>query len=423
MAYTPLDFALFLAKTRNLEIQYSTLLGRYKIKSEAPVQVKQPPVQEQVVQSGLEILLARVHEVNTCKTERKTAQDVFIKLTTELRDVLKENNEERNRQASLYLLGALLHRYFRIIKEYQNKNSYTYFSLFAANEKNCNLFKAIRSALGLPPEMDENYRAQDLKILDEVTIVKALEIFKKNMLATGGKETPKYKSYPHFAQDRNFEEYLQDIIDEHKKKGGDLLKEFQAIGFIESLALYLDEEQRRVVDDINKWSVLLKKEHPDFSKLNQSLLLESLKKNVANSQSQYDIANLLSTAQIQINFENFDHTTFVETMQALQISLASHRLLGGYCLLLQSKFVSKGLKGCIYQVLGIEENIKELTDKDILRSIKLLKQYIEFKPSLKINTEFFGGFDKFKTKVYQVELALLNVGEEPKPEEKSALLL
>jgi hypothetical protein len=42
---------------------------------------------------------------------------------------------------------------------------------------------------------------------------------------------------------------------------------------------------------------------------------------------------------------------------------------------------------------------------------------------LKVNTEFFGGFDKFKTKVFQVEQTLLNVGEEPKPEEKTALVL
>lgn len=122
MTFTPPEFKILSVNTRNLETVFSTLLGRYKI-------ITDPPVSEavssgEIISNTLETLLARTHKVVICKTDRETARDVFKQLSNELREVLKENNEEKNKQAILFLLGALLHRYFRLIKEYDNFNSY-----------------------------------------------------------------------------------------------------------------------------------------------------------------------------------------------------------------------------------------------------------------------------------------------------------
>lgn len=434
MTYTPPDFATFLAKTRNLEVQFSILLGRYKIKGEAHAKTKQPETKETNTisapeQSGLDILLAKVHDVNTCKTNRTSARDVFVKLSTELGEVAKEKNPEKNKQASMFLLGALIHRYFRIINEYDTSNKFTYFSLFASTEKNCGLFVAIRKALGFTAEIDDNkaYRKEDLKLLDEVTIVTALESFKRNMLAEVKSGVERYKTYPHFEdENRKFLKYLQVIIDEHKQQCSDLLKEYQAISYLESLAKFMDEEQKKIIEDISKWAIILKSEHSDFSSLSKEQVVEHLKRNVTNP-TVTDIANLITTDVISKNFDKFDHDSFIETMKALQQSLASYRLLGAYSTLLHSPLISPGLKGCIYEVLGIEENIRELTNRDMLKSINLFIQYLEYKPALKISTVFYGGQDKLHTQAVRIKQKLLQsdqqVDVETKTEEKSVLML
>lgn len=93
MTFTPPEFKILSVNTRNLEAVFSTLLGRYKI-------ITDPPVSEvvsssEIIRNTLETLLARTHKVVICKTDRETARDVFKQLSNELREVLKENNEEK----------------------------------------------------------------------------------------------------------------------------------------------------------------------------------------------------------------------------------------------------------------------------------------------------------------------------------------
>lgn len=87
-------------------------------------------------------------------------------------------------------------------------------------------------------------------------------------------------------------------------------------------------------------------------------------------------------------------------------SLARYRALGGYCLLLQNEGVKEQLRFCIHQALGVEINPNELTDKDMLDAIRLLKTYFEANPKVELNFDFFNGKGSMNTFILQTELAL-----------------
>ncbi|MFS9440307.1 lpg1751 family Dot/Icm T4SS effector [Legionella pneumophila] len=413
MTFTPPEFKILSVNTRNLETVFSTLLGRYKI-------ITDPPVSEavssgEIISNTLETLLARTHKVVICKTDRETARDVFKQLSNELREVLKENNEEKNKQAILFLLGALLHRYFRLIKEYDNFNSYipvpSFFFKYKppSDVKDCRLFQAIRLALGLPEVMEKNYRINDLKILDVTTIVTALETFRDNMQLIIGKDEgkmPRYKSYPHFAADKNFETYLQEIIDEHKRRNPIVLNQFKAINFIQSLVKQIEEEQHQIEEALTHLGKLLPKTCSDFKTISLELMEEQIKAQIESNVLQEKIIDLLYTGHIQENFSTMDCGSFIEAMKNCNNSLARYRALGGYCLLLQNEGVKEQLRFCIHQALGVEINPNELTDKDMLDAIRLLKTYFEANPKVELNFDFFGGKGSMNTFILQTELAL-----------------
>lgn len=171
MPFTPPVFDLFRVNTVNLDVMLSRQFGRYIIVAEEKPSEASSSQAIAVPQSSLEVLLARTHhKVVVGTTDRTTQQAVFKQLSNELREILKENNESKNKKATMFLLGALLHRYFRLIKEYDNYNYL--FTIY--DVRNCDLFKAIRAALHLPAEMPDGFKANDLAVLDVVTIVDSL---------------------------------------------------------------------------------------------------------------------------------------------------------------------------------------------------------------------------------------------------------
>lgn len=407
--------------TRNLEIVFSTLLGRYKIITDVP----EGKVNSDIIKDTLETLLARTHKVVICKTERETARDVFDKLSNELREVLKENNEEKNRKSILFLLGALLHRYFRLIKEYDTFNSYIPVPRFffkykpPSDVKDCRLFQAIRLALGLPALMGENYQADDLKILDVTTIVTALETFRDNMLMVDKDKEARYKSYPHFATDKNFKTYLQDIIDEHKRRGPSVLKQFKAIGFMRSLVNKMEEECQLIKEALNSLSKLMQRNSLEFKTLSIELLEEQIRTHIKSEDLQENIVDLLYTPHIKSKLGELDHESFIKEMKICNYSSASYKILGGFSLLLQHEGIEEKLRFCIYQALGLGINSDELTDKDMLDGVKFLKKYFDDNPKVELNFDFFGGREPMNTFILQTELALTKkVQEQKKSQEK-----
>lgn len=417
MAFTPPAFALLRVNTLNLDTALSTLLGRYKIVDNQAGSATSSNSNSTPVQNSLEILLARTNQVVVCETDRISSRDVFKQLSNELRDVLKEKDEVKNQKATLFLLGALLHRYFRIIKSYEG------YSSWFTTPFNSDLFIAIRGALRLPADATyKNYWNKDLMILDVTTIVTALEVFRDNMYLKDQEQVPRYMKYPHLKDDVNFEIHLKEIIDEHSERGKITLNQFKAVRFIQSLGKKLEIEQQQVDDALIKWSKELVRDHSDFSQLNLESIESHVRSHIKDCPLQEKILDLLYTPAIKLNLQNMDHTNFLSEMKRCNANICSYILFGGYSLLLQSGAVKEKLELRIHQALGIEKDPSVVTSKDKLDGINFLQLFLTNNPEVVLDYEFFEGREKMLTLISQNELALLKkIKEEPVPgEEKTA---
>jgi hypothetical protein len=392
MTFTPPAFEKLRVNTLNLEVKYSNFLKRYRVVDE-PVSEKAPVVQ----QTSLDILIARTHEVITCKTDRESQREVFNLLVNELRQIPKEDGE-KVKQGTLFLLGALIHRYFRLLNEYDTYNGYAYWTIWGTcNVTDCKLFLAIRKALQFR-ELDavkKRYKEKDLDVLDVVTIVRALEVFRDNMFLEDEKNIPRFMKYSHFAKDEHFKQYLQDIINFHTRRGAAVLKQFKAIAFLQSLADEIEEERQQVEKDIQKWCKAVAKDYKDFAAfkgLSEVVINESITKNVESETSRNVIFNLFYTPLINENLDSTDHSTLFANMKECYEHKCSYMLFGGYVLLLQkSRGLDSDLLFYLQQALGLERTLKELTNEDLLNGVKFLREFIEMVPGAALTCEFFEG--------------------------------
>lgn len=420
MTFTPPPFTTFRVNTLNLDTAYSTLLGRYK--------VIEAQSSDSTQQTSLEVLIARTNEVIKCKTDRESQREVFNLLVNELRQISKEDKES-TKQGTLFLLGALIHRYFRLIKEYDDYNGYASWTYFGTCDvTNCKLFLAIRRALQFK-EIEyipkKKFREDDLKILDVVTIVRSLEVFRDNILLEDKEKIPRYMKYPHFAQDANFQKYLQDIIDQQTKRGGAILHRFKAISFVHSLAKQIENERQQLEKDLEKWCKAVAKEYKDFNvfkALNDEAIDASLNKYVESEISKNIIFSLYYTPLIQAKLESLDHSSLLVKMKVGYDHLCSHMLFGGYALLLQqSKVLGENLLFVIQKALGLERSLDELTNEDMLNGVKFFKQFLENEPGVVLDCEFFGGRDKMDTLIARTEKELTKVVSKETSESSLAL--
>lgn len=416
MTFKPLEFEILSTNTLNLEGEFSTKLGRYKIVDHAAAQSTSPILKKR---NSLELLILKTQQVIDCKTNRLTARDVFNQLVNELREVLKHNHEEDIEESTLFLLGALLHRYFRLIAEYDTYNSYMYF--YATDVKNCKLFQSIRNALGLPQLMGVDYREKDLELIDVTTIVTSLEVFQENMLLKDEKQIPKFKKYPHFEKDVNFELYLQGIIDQHKLVGAPVLNQFKGINFIKSLAVQMNNDQREIDEALQAWSNTLDKHAQNFNLLTHEYLESHISTHVISPVLKGRILGLFNTDYIRTRLGALTLEDFLLAMKSCHATKASYILTGGYSLLLRSESITT-LTFCINQALGIEDEPELFDDKEKLRSIRFLKEYLKQNPVAVLDYEFFAGKEKMDTFISQNEEALVNsVRIQKKSEERSSL--
>ncbi|KTC81798.1 hypothetical protein [Legionella cincinnatiensis] len=405
MTYTPPPFATFRVNTLNLDTAYSTLLGRYKV-----VEARSS---DSAQQTSLEVLIARTNEVIKCKTDRESQREVFNLLVNELRQIPREDREKTT-QGTLFLLGALIHRYFRLIKEYDDYNGYASWTYFGTCDvTNCKLFLAIRRALQFK-EIEhipkKKFKEDDLKILDVVTIVRALEVFRDNMLIEDKEKVLRYMKYPHFAQDTNFQKYLQDIIEQQTRRGAAVLHRFKAIAFVQSLIKQIENERQQLDKDIEKWCKAIAKEYKDFNvfrTLSDGVIGASILKHVEADKSRNIIYDLYYTPLIRDNLESMDHSTLVTKIKECYDQKCNYMLFGGYALLLQQpRGLDDNLLFTLQKALGLERSLDELSKEDLGNGIMFLKEFLEHDPGVVLDCEFFGGRDKMDTLIARVEKEL-----------------
>lgn len=403
MGFNTFQYERLIGNILRLCQTYATHLGRYSI-SDTP-------------EDDLAKLIVRVNEhVSQCDTKRISQRQVFPQLVTELRDYNAAGSPEEKTNATLFLLGALIHRYFRIIEEYRsfNESSFNPFAYFKTklwDINECGLFRAIKIVLQL-----------DKKILDELTVVTALDVFRRNMFleveVTERNEQDRmerqvkkirYLSYPHFREDANFRIHLDALIESHGRLAADSLRHFKAISLMESLAAELDKETQPIEREMDEWCKALAKKHRDFSVLNQELveahLTDYFQSKPEKAEIKTIILNLISFCYTRKKFEAItDYASFKEKLSFNNTNINRTRICGGYLLLLKSGRLDKDLITLIQQSLGLE--LGEVTDAEQLGCIDNLKSYIE-ESNPNLNYEFFSdGKRSALTELSQISVGL-----------------
>lgn len=393
---------------------YSTHLGRYSILD--------TPVRGQSFsesQNTLEVLIARTNEyVIQCKCDKghETARDVFSQLTTELRPFI-DGSPDEVANATLFLLGALIHRHFRLKISYDTYNNSPinlagFFTTLWPLD-NSELNKAINKALKL-----------EQKNLDEKTIVDALEVFQQQMTSmikvqdqTSKKTTDKtrYETYTHFAvTDQNFLKNLDDMIGKHKEAGAIIIREYKVIYFLQSLASELDKENAPVEKEMVEWCTALNKDYKDFKSLTQEKIQLHLdnyfkSKPEKNKIKEKILLEIMLGYEANIFDEVSDYLKFLEVLKTASTDESRTILCGGFVLLSQipersnRMALDEDFLTFIKSKFGFEQ---ALTSQDKLECMKTLQTYLQ-NSIQNLNCEFFGGGDKIQTETSKLIVDLM----------------
>jgi hypothetical protein len=379
-------FATLAIYIRNLDQTLANRLKRFMI-------------EPKVGSDHFAILMERITKhISTYKTEtikRKTASEVLLLLAKEFtqltnKDLNIPNKEAEIKRATMVLLGALLHRYFRLIKDYDNYS----LGLFSLGDvSDCKLFQAIRAVLGLPADT----RARDLTILDGATIVSALEVFRDTML-----ENDRYKTYPHLKADPNFKEYLQNIINDHKSDATTtILKQYKAVSFIQSLMKSLEAEHKQIKSVLEKWVPILKATHSDFNKLgfkqgenyfqlsNEALekqvlakIIAHLEKNIADPSLRRRLVDLFLEPDVIEEYGSLTYDTLSEKLLTAYEDTAECIILGG-CVLVKQSDEFQCLIFASLHLCSIP------TNKESHSALSMLEKFIKDRPEIALDLDYF----------------------------------
>lgn len=414
MPFTPPSLAELYANTLSLDAHVSTAYGRYAIVSGADTRAVSPGSffsagsAANPSPSSFDTLIARVNKVATCQTERTSQRDVFVTLLAELNQI--RGDESQKKQGTLFLLGALLHRYFRIIKEYEAFNSF----FTTCDPLSSNLFRSIREALQLKSEVSHaNFRKMDMAALDSLTIVNALEVFKDNMYAIDSTtKQPNYMNYLHFQKDENFQSYLEAIINEHKtkdlNKGKDsLIHQFNGIRFLESLVIAITTESKQIEEGITKLVESLQKQHTVFKQLRMEQLTDHVEKTVENAVLKETLLDLLATPYMREQYSQCtDYDSLLQLMKTCHSTTLRYTILGGYSMLLRSNMLSDKTRFQLFRALKTDQVNPGISTENMRDSVELLSCYVETHSSLTLNCSFFGGGQQFKTRLANLQQTL-----------------
>lgn len=413
-----LPFDILKDNTLILDAKLNTDLGRYDIFGNAKGE------------KSFDLWMKRVEQVTKCDTTGWQEQcDVFRVLINDLKSL----KEEDGKKGTMILIGALIHRYFRVITFYEKtcSESISFVSSFFSLPRtplNSKFFQAIRIALQLEPKVKYNdFEKKDLAKLDIVTIVDSLTYFRDYMISEDENSQPQYEKYEHFKHknDSEFVANLEELIEHYTEAKGapQILIQYKAIRFLKSLAKQLHTDCQAVDNALDTWVKILNIDYPDFSQLNTLQLEIHLNDNVKSDTLREKIKMLFLVPSIQGQIDGSEdasmstsedkkrvscltHALFTEQMKTANLSIASFNLFGGYALLLQSPVISESLKFFMLKALGVEKDPSVNTSEDMADGIESLCDHLKSNPEINLDWGFFGTKQGFDTQLSKAIVSL-----------------
>lgn len=277
--------------------------------------------------------------LNAYKGDRTTQAKVLTQLALELRNdpnlqAAVQGSGDKNyvEHAQQILLGALIHRYYRIKSEYDNTDKVvetvtgfgfmtSMFKKVVYNPKpeDCKLYVAIKKILDITFQ----------NTLDDLTIVSACSAFRAYM-----EKDDKYTTYEHFKTvDANFFENIDLIIEDgaRQKVAGPMLIESNKLRFLDKISFYLGGVQTEMLDCLNQIIKFpLKKDVP----LSRVWIEERLKALKIKEPIQKRMLYLLENEGVKSNLCEWTQKEFCEKLSEFVQSYSSYALFGAYLVIL-----------------------------------------------------------------------------------------
>lgn len=430
MAYTPPIFSELLQKTHNLIHTFSAIARRYNPPGRASLdspkewsEIYKLPSLASDNPSSLDVLLVLINEEMLKKkncSDRASQIEVFRKLYTELFPVALQSNEENKKAALQMLLGALFHRYYRIIAEYSW--SYSFWGTRDEEEvkkrcrRQCRLFVVIEDILGITKE---NH-------LDPLTVTTCCQTFRANMELDDN-----YKKFPHFKDDPNFFIYLDRIIKEQEQKSTPYKKQIEGIDFLESLAEMVEQLHQNVhsaLEDVFK-TLENSSSHEKFS---LDIVRELSLENIKNPGIRKKVVELISSACNYICSEtpekSEDVLWFKEVVTACLNSRSQYALFGAFVAMLYRPIKMEQLTKSLKLVLECSsENNINADHQACFQGLDMLQRWLLDSGSegshFQLNCKTWGSLDVFKDQVTLQRAEFLKLVEKENEKQISFSLL
>ncbi|TAL66206.1 MAG: hypothetical protein EPN84_00620 [Legionella sp.] len=235
------------------------------------------------------------------------------------------------------------------------------------------------------------------------------------MLALEGPDKqPRYKRYPVFLENANFETQLTEMIKGQKQRDvNNQLAQFEAIRFLQYLANQMERDRPLMESRLKSWVDDLIYQHPNYTEHSveqfKAHLVEYIKKNkdkdssndftlfqgsfplvLASTKLKEIFNQVLNDSQNKKNYA----TKLTDIVNALYLSICSNIIVGGYILVQHSNNCSSELKISLADVLKAPEGINT---EDTYWSLNLLKDYLKINTHAVLECGFFGGRSNFES--------------------------
>lgn len=274
------------------------------------------------------------------------------------------------------MLGALIHRYLRIIDEYKpikktaglfgGVGDYLTKKVYNPTPTNSDIFKSLASIL--------NITAQNQ--LDPMTIQSACESFASFM-----QYKDRYTNYVHYQNDVNFISHLEAMIHKAAKAAEPELAQINKIKFLISLTKNIQEKTQDI--EILLASLEKKLTEKDLP-LNFEVILKHAKPLFINEEIGIRFNLLMDRPYVAEHIHRWNVVTFIEETREALYTNSRYALFGGFFMVFHQakEFQQQLLVKSIANVLKFDKAGNEFETNSLLLSLKFLNNWF-----MKINID------------------------------------
>jgi hypothetical protein len=367
---------------------------------------KPKPDQTRLDQIALIVQLSgRVQEgvSRRCEEARRTEKNPIV---------LNEIIEAQFAEASDILLGAILYRYLRLVKEYEGAGSC--YGL-VTDASNCALKNAIDDLLKINIAGASSFSATassvPMNTLDSLTIFTCCNAFQNYLNENNANQKKNYTEYSYIENDSLFFTNLSSIIEAERPKSKPMRDLLQFAIFIQSIPPLLTTYEQDLNDLLKPLISALGTKLLEVEEIDSEGVLEALKTITTDSPVAHFFEQYLLASDLVIDEEHF--TRFENDIKERMEIYCQYALLGAYVMSLK-RCPDLALSMALHDAIAVYKPIGDapgnlLDDDNMYRALLAMHRFCLTFPNFPGNIEVWGYTDLFESQL----LRLIKAFEEP----------